>query len=81
MAKYNGHKNWNFWNVSLWLNNDEGLYRQTYNAAHFRHRNGRTDRDVAAKVVFESLRDAGIHKTPDGAPYTIASIRAAMVGM
>jgi hypothetical protein len=27
MAKYNGHKNWNHWNVSLWVNNDEGLYR------------------------------------------------------
>jgi len=23
---YNGHKNWNHWNVSLWLNNDERKY-------------------------------------------------------
>lgn len=27
MAKYQGHKNWNHWNVSLWINNDEGLYK------------------------------------------------------
>ena len=26
MATYNGHKNWNHWNVSLWINNDYGLY-------------------------------------------------------
>ena len=23
---YNGHKNWNYWNVALWIGNDEGLY-------------------------------------------------------
>ena len=23
---YTGYKNWTHWNVSLWINNDEGLY-------------------------------------------------------
>ena len=26
MAQYNGHRSWNAWNVSLCLNNDQGLY-------------------------------------------------------
>ena len=39
MAKFNGHKNWNHWNVSLWINNDEGLYRTAQQA--IRETNGR----------------------------------------
>ena len=27
MAKYNGHRSWNAWNIALWLWNDERLYR------------------------------------------------------
>lgn len=26
MSAYQGHRSWNAWNVSLWLNNDESLY-------------------------------------------------------
>lgn len=72
MATFNGHKNWNHWNVSLWINNDEGLYRtareliRTYG-----------DKDIAAALMVRQLPK----KTPDGAPYTRTSIRAAMVGM
>lgn len=72
MAKYNGHKNWNHWNVSLWINNDEGLYRLARNCI------ASTDnRDEAAEKMLGRLDE----KTPDGARYNKTNIRAAMVGM
>ena len=68
---YNGHKNWNHWNVSLWLFNDEELYRLTQWAV----RHART-LDDAANWINHLTND----ETPDGAPYTFTSIRAALVG-
>ena len=76
MTKYNGHKNWNHWNVSLWINNDEGLYRMAL--SHVRTFDGK---EAAARMMLKHLHEAGITKTPDGAPYAISSIRAAMVEM
>jgi len=76
MAKYQGHKNWNHWNVSLWINNDEGLYTE---ARAFIRKYG--NRDHAAKRLMQVYSDCGITHTPDGAPYSVSSIRAAMVGM
>ena len=76
MTKYNGHKNWNHWNVSLWINNDEGLYRMAL-AAIGRQRGKRDARNRAAEDLLAQLPD----KTPDGAPYSVSAIRAAMVGM
>jgi predicted NUDIX family NTP pyrophosphohydrolase len=72
-AAFNGHKNWNHWNVSLWINNDEGLYRIA--RAHIAETGNRDD---AAQRMFRELEGV---KTPDGAPYSLSSIRAAMVGM
>jgi len=73
---YNGHKNWNHWNVSLWINNDEGLY----NLARSCVRNSRS-KDRAAEVMLDALAEMEITQTPDGAPYTKTTIRAAMVEM
>tara|TARA_R100000808_G_scaffold24044_1_gene54396 strand:+ start:692 stop:943 length:252 start_codon:yes stop_codon:yes gene_type:complete len=82
MPKYNGHKNWNHWNVSLWLFNEEGLYRAVCACVE----RSRT-LDEAAELVLEhvqrisSATDRHPVTTPDGAPYTFTSIRAALTGL
>lgn len=72
----NGHKNWNHWNVSLWINNDEGLYKLARECAR-----RAPNRAAAAQAMLDYLDECGTDKTPDGAPYSVSSIRAAMVGM
>lgn len=74
---YNGHKNWNHWNVSLWINNDEGLYDLARKAVRWTGRN----RESAAHHMLSWLHELGITKTPDGAPYSKTTILAAMRGM
>ncbi len=32
MTEYNGHKDHKHWNVALWINNDEKLYREAVEA-------------------------------------------------
>jgi hypothetical protein len=76
---YNGHKNWNHWNVSLWLNNDEGLYE--IKKRHLRrNRWGIDTKDEVAENILNDLNDLGITETPDGAPYSKTAIRADLVG-
>lgn len=75
MTEYNGHKNWNHWNVSLWINNDERLY------AIARYWTKRRTRPVATQMILYELQSNKITHTPDGAPYSLSSIRAALVGI
>jgi len=70
--EYNGHKNWNHWNVSLWLLNDEGLNSLTLDAAQC------TNRRASAAGMLARLHDEGITHTPDGARYTISAIYAVL---
>lgn len=59
---YNGHANRETWNVSLWLNNDEGLYNELRALA----RRADNVNDLATKI--EELCNAiwADGKTPDG---------------
>ena len=69
---YNGYTSWNAWNVSLWINNDEPLYRFAYDLVQ------QHGRQRAAKVLASELDG---QKTPDGAKYNVTGIRQALQEM
>ena len=75
MAKakeYNGYPSWNQWNVSLWINNEEGLYNWACDLTR------QYGVKKAAKVMASDLD--GI-RTPDGARYNVTSILGAIRGI
>lgn len=55
---YNGWKNWQTWNVALWLGNDEGLYRA---AVELKKRARPRVRAIHAETFVRDLM-------PDGTP-------------
>lgn len=73
---YQGHKNRAHWNVSLWIGNDEALYRLAKRCIK-----QQPTRAMAAAAFIDTMHDRGITHTPDGLRYTISSVRAAMVGL
>lgn len=66
---YNGYKNWNQWSVSLWINNDEGMYKHALSLVRIHGKR------KAVELLTEDL--SGEH-TPDGAHYNKTSIAAAL---
>lgn len=72
MTTYCGHRSWNAWNVSLWINNDESLYRWAYGLVK------EHGRRKAARILAADLEG---QKTPDGARYNFTCIFEAMEGM
>lgn len=72
MAKYNGHRSWNAWNVSLWINNDEGLYNLALGLVR------EYGRKKAARIMAQNLDG---QRTPDGALFNKTCVYYAMEGM
>ena len=58
-STYNGWKNYETWNVALWLGNDEGLYHLA-----------REYRNAGYKALAENLKEFGSYETPDGVAWT-----------
>ena len=66
MSSYNGWENWETWNVSLWIANDEYLYRQVVRYAQ-----------GAVRPSFNDfIRSEGLENfvTPDGVAFTDDSL-------
>ena len=65
---YNGWKNYETWNVTLWIDNDEGLYGFVRDGlANLLESNGNDWESVSLTEIKELIRDAfGSNKTPDG---------------
>lgn len=68
MAQYNGHRSWNAWNVSLWVNNDEGLYKE---ARSLKQKYGTRG---AARILLRTLPE----RTPDGGRYNMTCLVEAL---
>jgi len=69
---YNGHESKPAWNVSLWIGNDEGLYRLAKDCI----RRNKT-RDEATRELLGMLPA----ETPDGYAYSYTTVRSALRGL
>lgn len=70
---YNGYPSWNAWNVSLWINNDEGLYNLALDCVRANKNRHRAARAFCLNV--------GATRTPDGGRYNATAVYHAMEGM
>ena len=65
---YNGWANYETWNVTLWIDNDEGMYGLVRDSLEeLLDRNGNDWQSIPELEIRELVRDAfGSNKTPDG---------------
>ena len=77
---YNGHPSWNAWNVALWIGNDEGIYTFALDCLRRPRSDGKPVTLACAARRFLSGGFDGA-KTPDGARYSLNSVRLALSGL
>jgi hypothetical protein len=77
MPTYQGHKNWNHWNVSLWISNEYDVYKRVQFLLSRKH----ISKNEIATVLLGELRNRWGDTTPDGAPLTYTGIRAHLTGV
>ena len=69
MTRYQGHRSWNAWNVALYINTEEPLYRRALELAR---------KHGEAKAAIQLARELQGERTPDGAVYNLTCIREAI---
>jgi len=77
---YNGHESWNAWNVSLWIGNDERLYRLAMHCLEEPIKGKAPSLDCAVCRFFRNGPAEG-SRTPDGARYSRHSVKLALAGL
>lgn len=76
--EYNGHKTKGHWNVSLWIGNDEHLYRFALDCIRGAKRDYPKRWLTVATIRFCAVNGG---KTPDGFGYTRERVRAALADL
>ena len=77
MPKYNGHRNWNHWNIALCVDNEYETYKRVKFLLGRKH----ITKDEIASVLLIEFRNRWGEETPDGAPFTFTGVRAFLTGI
>lgn len=72
MTAYQGHRSWNAWNVSLWINNDEGLYTWARDLTLFHGKK---------RAAYYMMQELDGQRTPDGGKYNLTCVYEALDGI
>lgn len=90
---YNGHRSWNAWNVSLWIGNDESIYRLAVDCLNRAKRKDESEgiseglkadlreRIIRRRATRYFLREVGETRTPDGGKFNFLSVFLALDGL